>query len=84
MFRLRLEQEISMANRRTETHVGDKPNEPVTSMPPEAGGEGSDDRLSRIACAAYLRASTRNFNGGDPVEDWLQAEMEIDSALKAR
>lgn len=35
-----------------------------------------------IAEAAYLRAEKRGFAGGDPVEDWLTAEREIDKVLK--
>jgi len=31
-----------------------------------------------IAEAAYFRAEHRGFRGGDPLEDWLQAEAEID------
>jgi ABC-type transporter Mla subunit MlaD len=31
-----------------------------------------------IAEAAYFRAEHRGFQGGDPLDDWLQAEAEID------
>jgi vacuolar-type H+-ATPase subunit I/STV1 len=34
-----------------------------------------------IAEAAYFRAEKRNFKGGDPVTDWIEAEMEIESSL---
>lgn len=37
-------------------------------------------RESRIAIAAYYRAQARGFAPGFEVEDWLAAEMEIDSA----
>lgn len=37
----------------------------------------SDQREQMIAEAAYYRALQRGFSGGDPVEDWLQAEREI-------
>jgi hypothetical protein len=33
--------------------------------------------------AAYLRALSRNFQGGDPVEDWLEAEKEVAIKLNA-
>ena len=36
------------------------------------------DRNLRIAEASYLRAEKRGFSGGDPVQDWLDAEKEID------
>ena len=52
-------------------------------MPTAADGS-SDDRLNQIATAAFLRAASRNFVGGDPVEDWLQAEIEINASLQTR
>ena len=45
----------------------------------------SDDiRRQMIATAAYYRAESRGFCGGNPVDDWLIAETEIDSQLSAR
>lgn len=38
-----------------------------------------EDRFQMISDAAYYRALARGFDGGDPVEDWLMAEAEIDS-----
>ncbi len=35
-------------------------------------------RQQMIAEAAYYRALQRGFDGGDPNEDWLAAEREID------
>jgi Protein of unknown function (DUF2934) len=72
-----------MANKKTEMQSGDRVNPVVSPMPNEAGGS-ADDRSNRIAAAAFLRAASRNFVGGDPVEDWLQAEIEIDAGLKTR
>lgn len=51
------------------------------------GGRGSLSREERerlIAEAAYHRAQQRGFVGGDPVEDWLAAEREIDQAPDGR
>jgi hypothetical protein len=31
--------------------------------------------------AAYFRAEARDFEGGDPVADWLLSEQEIDDLL---
>jgi chromosome segregation ATPase len=39
-----------------------------------------EQRRQMIAEAAYFKAETRGF-GGNPVEDWLEAESEIDSRL---
>ena len=36
-----------------------------------------EERRRMIAEAAYLRAQNRNFNGGNPEQDWLEAEAEI-------
>jgi hypothetical protein len=38
-----------------------------------------EDRYQMISDAAYYRALGRGFDGGDPVEDWLMAEAEIES-----
>jgi hypothetical protein len=52
----------------------------------EKTGERPEDvsieqRHRMIAEAAYLRAERRGFKGGDPLEDWLAAEAEIDEVL---
>jgi len=39
------------------------------------------DREELISVAAYFRAEHRGFEGGDPMEDWLAAEAEIDAML---
>lgn len=39
----------------------------------------SDDREERIAQRAYWHASQRGFEAGHELEDWLQAEKEIDA-----
>ena len=41
------------------------------------------DRQEMIATAAYYRAEKRGFSGNaaDTLQDWLEAEMEIDNEL---
>ena len=39
------------------------------------------DRIQMISEAAYYHALERGFNGGDPVEDWLMAESEINAFM---
>lgn len=39
----------------------------------------TEQRWQMIAEAAYFMAEQRGFSGGDPVEDWLAAESEIDT-----
>src|SRR5690606_36623611 len=38
-------------------------------------------RRQLIAEGAYFRAERRGFTGGDPVNDWLEAESELDARL---
>jgi hypothetical protein len=40
-----------------------------------------EERQRRIEEAAYLIAERRGFAGGDAVEDWLRAELEVDAQL---
>jgi len=47
---------------------------PATSILPK-------ERYQLIAERAYLRAEQRGFVGGDPTQDWLEAEKEIDAIL---
>ena len=37
-----------------------------------------------VAREAYLRAEERGFNGGDPVQDWLEAEKKVNEILELR
>ena len=39
------------------------------------------DRQQMIATAAYYRAEKRGFDNGDEVQDWLEAEAELDYAM---
>jgi len=57
-----------------------------TSKPATSGESGGDwiDREEMISVAAYFRAEHRGFEGGDPMEDWLAAEAEIDAMLNDR
>lgn len=45
----------------------------------EQGVSSQDERYHRIAEMAYFIAEKRGFRGGNPVEDWLEAEATIDS-----
>lgn len=42
----------------------------------------TEARHQMIAEAAYYRAEQRGFSGGDDVQDWLDAEIDIDQRLK--
>ena len=49
----------------------------------DAARTGEAQRHRMISEAAYYRAEHRGFDGGDPLEDWLVAESEIDGMLHA-
>jgi hypothetical protein len=40
--------------------------------------DASAERIKKIAEAAYRRAQQRNFAPGHDIEDWLEAEREVD------
>jgi hypothetical protein len=37
-----------------------------------------------ISEAAYFLAEKRGFTGGDPCDDWVKAESQVDALLKQR
>jgi hypothetical protein len=43
-----------------------------------------EERWRMISEAAYYRAEKRGFVGGDPAEDWAEAEAQIDAELAKR
>ena len=57
------------------------PAQPVSVPPATFGDIGQQERHHMIEEAAYYRAEHRAFHGGDPVEDWLAAESEVDEML---
>jgi hypothetical protein len=40
-----------------------------------------EDRYRMIAEAAYFRAERRGFVAGNELQDWLDAEIEVDQLL---
>lgn len=71
-----------------ETRIGNAllESEPPPPVDVKFAGERlpQRDRLEQIAEAAYLRAERRGFAPGLELDDWLQAEREIDALLSAR
>ena len=68
------------------THTAPKRAAKSTRMtadtnPAGRAGISSDERHRMTAEAAYFRAQARAFSGGNPEQDWYEAESEIDSAL---
>lgn len=76
----------STTTRSAKTTITKKPSGDARSRPPRPGGVAIDPaiRHQMIAEAAYLRAETRGFSAGDPIDDWLAAEQEVDSLLTER
>lgn len=50
----------------------------------EEQGAASEERHRMIAEAAYLIAEQRGFQGDMALDDWLQAEAEVDARFAAR
>jgi hypothetical protein len=44
-------------------------------------GVSAEQRERMIAEAAYYLAEHRHFQGGDPLQDWLEAQAEIDTRI---
>lgn len=78
----------STTTRSAKTTITKKPPRTAASRGGQArpGGDGFDPavRHQMIAESAYLRAEMRGFGDGDPLEDWLAAEREVDSLLAER
>ncbi len=55
----------------------DIPSQEISEPEPAA----ADIRNHRIAEAAYYRAEARGFSSGNELEDWLEAEAEIDRSF---
>jgi phasin family protein len=71
---------LSEARTLSNSAARDTPNKRSPSGKPEARRKGVTplQRWQMIAEAAYYRAESRGFFGGNPVEDWIEAEKEID------
>ena len=64
--------------------VGTINPQPPRGQPVPQGNVGSpEEREYMIAEAAYYRAERRGFTPGNEMEDWLQAETEIDSLIQS-
>lgn len=57
---------------------------PVRARKTRTGRVQPEQRVRFIAEAAYFRAAARNFSGGSELDDWLEAEAEIDALLNSR
>jgi hypothetical protein len=53
------------------------------AAPPDSSAISPEERRQLISEAAYYRAQQRGFAGGDPIQDWLEAEMEVSVRFRA-
>lgn len=73
------------AKAKTYTPTGEAPSEEAMGSPDgEATAPTQLDpamRIEMVSRAAYFRAERRGFTGGSALQDWLEAEAEIDRLL---
>jgi hypothetical protein len=55
-----------------------------TTKPDDASVSKPEERWQMISVAAYYLAEKRGFTGGNPCQDWIEAETQVDSMLKMR
>ena len=48
----------------------------------QAGNVSSTERQKMIELAAYLNAEKRGFSPGGEIQDWIEAEKQVDSFLQ--
>jgi hypothetical protein len=65
----------------TQKPAARKPMSRKKPAPAAATFVGLEQRGALIAEAAYFRAEKRGFAPGHELEDWLQAEAEVDARL---
>lgn len=63
------------AGKKNESRAGTPKTEPIPELTPE-------QRRLYVEVAAYYIAERRGFHGGSEIDDWLQAEAEIDRLLR--
>ena len=65
------------------TQPGSGKSSGFRTQPHTSAAITKEQREHMIAEAAYYIAEHRHFEGGDPIHDWMQAQMEIDSKIKS-
>lgn len=62
--------------------VSGKEKKNLTSAPARNKQKANGvDRHEMIAMSAYYRSQKRDFNNGDEIQDWLEAEAEVDGLI---
>ena len=76
-----------MATRKKPAAAPPAPPAKKPKAKPEAKAKAAvspEERFSMVARAAYFIAERRGFADGDPVQDWLVAECQVEALLAAR
>ncbi len=60
------------------THEAPASQEPAAERATQISAQ---QRMEMIATAAYFRAESRGFQPGSELQDWLEAEAEIDQLI---
>jgi len=79
-FEHKLESVLEKASEALKSHL-EQAEGSVLRIQGHGGAVDVNARRRLIEECAYLRAERRGFVGGDPQQDWLEAEMEIDQLL---
>lgn len=77
----RIEKGLEDAAEKLKAHIAEVRSEAKNTLLAGAAPVNTAERCRLIAEAAYLRAERRGFSGGDPEQDWLEAEAEVDRTL---
>ena len=73
---------MSKAQSKTKTTPSKKAaTQALATMEGKGASVTPEQRQRMIAEAAYYRSQQRGFQRGDPQQDWLAAEAEIDQML---
>lgn len=68
---------VAATQPRSDTSTSPRKRKIADGIPPQ-------QRFEMIAQAAYFRAAQRGFCPGNELEDWVQAEAEIEQLLASR
>lgn len=71
----------SQNSKKTKAATASKATKTVRGKKSKSNGNGSEKRAILIQQTAYFIAEKRGFEGGDPVQDWLMAEKQVDELL---
>lgn len=77
----KIEKGLEDAAEKLKAHIAQARSDAANLRMGSGGPVDTAERARLVAEAAYLRAERRGFSGGDPQQDWLEAEAEVDRML---